>query len=223
MTGPQSPGRLRNGLLIGLVLVLLAMCGGLALTAWTVVGPDSALGASPTSSASGATAGHAPSTPSAVVPVGPTGSPTPSDGRTVAPPASAPLPFGMSHAVVWPDHLQAVVWRARQYDLHGDQAAEHPLDVAVLITMRIDNNTAADVVIRQAALKLWYGPDHTPAEQFVDTAEHFGGGFDSTIRTGRYVTGDFAFLVPRQYITQLALEFRPRPGDAPGLFVGEAF
>lgn len=197
------------------------MCGGLALTAWTVVGPDSALGGSPGSSASGAAAGHP--TPPAAVPLGPTRSPTPTDPRSTAATGSAALPFGMSHAVVWPDHLQAVVWRARQYELPADLAAEHPLDVAVLITMRIDNNTAADIVIQQAGLQLWYGPDHTPAEQFVDTAQHFGGGFYSTIRTGRYVTGDFAFVVPRQYITQLALEFRPRPGDAPGRFVGEAY
>jgi hypothetical protein len=202
-------------MLIGLVLVLLAMCGGLAVTAWTVIGPEE----SPSSAASGRPVAAPVRTPAATAP-GRSASPT--AGPSVAPAGSGPVPFGISHSVIWPDHLRATVTQARVYQLSGTRAAANPASVAVLIRIRILNDTGSDVTISQARLLLWYGADRRPAEEFVDRSANFGVGFDVTMRPGGTGTGDYAFVVPEQSMDQLTIEFRPRVGDAPGRFAGSA-
>ena len=140
----------------------------------------------------------------------------------MAPAGSPPVPFGISHVVSWPDHLRAVVTRARVYELSGARASANPGSVAVLVRLEITNGTGSEITVNRARLLLWYGAERRPAEEFTDRAANFGGGFDNTIRPGGSVVGDYAFVVPRQSVTRLELEFRPRPGDAPGRFVGSA-
>jgi hypothetical protein len=202
---PATTGRTRVGLLVGLVLVLLAMCGGLAFTSWQVLGADDAT----------ATAAGDPSTrPTVAAPALSTPAPTafpsaasPSAAPSDVPAGSAPQPIGISHVVTWPDHLQAVVYRVRRLS-----------NVAVLVEVQIMNNTPSDITINQAQARLWYGDNREPADEFVDGS--VGAGFDSTIRSGGKVYGEFAFAVPSQGPAKVEIELVPRPGDAPARFVG---
>ena len=210
---PAAASGPRTGLLVGLVLVLLAMCGGLAFTGWQVLGADdpaatTAAGRpSERPTASGAT-------PAPVTPV-PTSAAPSSAGPSDIPPGSAPQPIGISHVVTWPDHLQAVVYRVQRNDLPAAVQADHPLDVAVLVEVQIMNNTPADVTINRARVRLWYGGNRQPADGYED-----GRGFDATIRWGGKVAGEYAFAVPPQGLTKLEIELIPRPGDAPARWVG---
>jgi hypothetical protein len=217
-SAPHPPGRTRVGLLVGLVLVLLSVCGGIAVTAWQVVG-DSAPAALGPSWAPPARR-SVPSRTPPHAPVAPSVSATSQPGPPGVPAGFAAVPFGISHTVIWPDHLQAVVRSARRHDLPNGLAIEYPAAVAVVIRIEISNATVADVTINQARLRLWYGAERRPAFEFEDAASRLGGGFDNTIRSGGKVVGDFAFVVPLQYLGQLVVEFHPRPGDAPGLFAG---
>ena len=204
---PAPAARPRVGLLVGLVLVLLAMCGGLAFTSWQVLGADDAT----------ATAAGDPSTrPTVDAPApalttsAPTASPStasPSAAPSDVPAGSAPQPIGISHVVTWPDHLQAVVYRVRRLS-----------NVEVLVKVQIMNNTPADITINQAQARLWYGDNREPADEFVDG--RVGAGFANTIRSGGKVAGDFAFAVLSQGLARVEIELVPRPGDAPARFVG---
>jgi hypothetical protein len=201
--------------LIGLVLVLVAMCGGLAFTSWRVLGADdpatTTAGGRPLDrpTAAGSGAAPAPATPA------PTAAAPTSTGPSDIPPGSAPQPIGISHVVTWPDHLQAVVYRVQRNDLPVDVQADHPSDVAVLVEAQIMNNTPADITISQARVRLWYGDNRQPADGYED-----GRGFDATIRWGGKVGGEYAFAVPPQGLTKLEIELIPRPGDAPARWVG---
>jgi hypothetical protein len=217
---PAAASGPRTGLLVGLVLVLLAMCGGLAFTGWQVLGGDDPATSKaagrpserPTAAASGAA-------PAPVTPVptsaAPSSAGSSSAGPSDIPPGSAPQPIGISHVVTWPDHLQAVVYRVQRNDLPVDVQADHPLDVAVLVEVQIMNNTPADVTIKQARVRLWYGANRQPADGYED-----GRGFDATIRWGGKVAGEYAFAVPPEGLTKLEIELIPRPGDAPARWVG---
>jgi hypothetical protein len=67
-------------------------------------------------------------------------------------------------------------------------------------------------------MRLWYGDDRRPAEEFVDAT--MGGGIDNTIRPGSEGYGTFAFVVPPQDVTKLEMELVPRPGDPAARFTG---
>jgi hypothetical protein len=213
------------------------MCGGIALTAWWVVStgdgdrvagagpvPRPAVGTStppvpssrshPAVPSVPATPVAAPSTPTAVIP--------PPSGQATVPADGSLVPFGDSHAVVWPDQLRAVVSRADRFGLPDDLAARYPGGVEVYLWIEIGNYSPNDVTISQAQVKLWYGPDHTPAVQFQDPSDRYNGVTGTIKSDGSRLWGDATFVVPPQYLTQLVVELRPRPGDAPARFFGAA-
>jgi hypothetical protein len=122
--------------------------------------------------------------------------------------------------VSWPDHLVAYVLRARHYNLPEDQLATHPGDVSVGVEVKIVNDSAVDVVVTPARMRMWYGPDHTPADHYDGSISHTGDGFFGVVHPGHTADGGFSFAVPPRYLTQLVIELVPRPGDAPALFAG---
>jgi hypothetical protein len=222
-------------MLVGLVVVLLLLCGGIAFTAWRFVGTDS----SDRSAASGRAArpavqtsgpdlpAPAPSDPA--VPSMPTAQPlagspavmTPPAGQSAVPARGSLVPFGLSHAVAWPDGLRAVITEARPTDLPASFADTYPGDTGVAIEVELDNYTANDLTIDQAQMNLWYGSSRTAAVQLVDSP----GSYDlsGTVRSGgSKLAGVLIFAVPRQYLSQLVFELVPRPGDAPAHFFGGA-
>jgi hypothetical protein len=229
-TGLAQPPRALVGLLVGLVVVLLMICGGIGYTAWWLVGIDTG----DQSAVSGPTWRPPAGTSDPSLPTGtpadpalPSGgaapvAPTPSAVPSAVPARGSLVPFSASHVVEWPDHLQAAVVRARNFDLPASLAAIHPDEAEVLVEVHVANYTPNDVTLYQAAAKLWYGPGRQPAEEYVDEAENVGRGFYMSIWSGHNETGGFVFLVPRQYLSQLVFELRPRPGDAPAHFFGGA-
>jgi hypothetical protein len=227
--GSAQPPR-HVGLLVGLVVLLLVICGSIGFTAWRLVGAD----AGGQSAVSGPTwqppAGTSDPNPPAGTPANsaqPTGAataaaPVPSAVPSAVPAQGSLVPFSASHVVGWPDHLQAAVVRARKSDPPAGLAAVHPDEAEVLVEVRVANYTPNDVALYDAAAKLWYGPGRQPAEQYVDEADNVGRGFYMTIWSGHNETGGFVFFVPRQYLSQLVFELRPRPGDTPARFFGGA-
>ena len=212
---PRSGGRLREGLLIGLVLVLLAMCGGLAFTAWSVVGPDEP--------AAGAGASPAPTRarPSPTV-SRPRPSPTAASAPAHTVPAgSAAVPFGPDQVVAWPDGVTATVTGTPTFPLSQSLLAEHPGDIGVAITVLATNGTRNRVDFTLAEMTLSYGPNRTPAD-LSDLHLIFGtfDGLFGVAEPGTGIHGNFTFAVPRRYAGQLAVELRPRRGDVPGRFAG---
>jgi hypothetical protein len=217
-TGSAQPPRSYAGLLIGLVVVLLVICGGIAFTGWRFAGA----GTGDRSTASGPAPQRAIRTSAPSLPTPMTATQTPSAEPSAVPAQGALVPFGASHVVEWPDHLQAVVVRARNFDLPAGPAATQPDEVAVLVELNAFNHTPNDVTLGQAAAKLWYGPGRQQAEEYVDKADNLGGGFNMTVWPGHDQNGSFLFMVPRQYLSQLVFELRPRAGDAPARFFGGA-
>ena len=218
---PRSRERLRDGLLIGLVLVLLAMCGGLAFTAWSVVGPEegrnAAAGASPAST-------RPRPSPTASVP-GPSPTPvgTPTAPVHPVPAGSAAVPFGSDQVVAWPDGVTAVVTQARTFPLNQSQLAAHPGDIGVAITVLAINGTGNRVDFTLAEMTLFYGPKRTPAD--LNDLHLIFGTFDGLFGVagpGQGIRGNFTFAVPQRYASQLTVELRPRRGDVPGRFAGAA-
>jgi hypothetical protein len=237
-TGPAQPPRTYVGLLVGLVVVLVMMCGGIAFTAWRFVGTgtgDRSAVSGPTPRRAVQTSGPDLPTPvpsDPAVPSGPVtptaqplaGSPavmTPPAGQSVVPARGSLVPFGLSHAVAWPDGLRAVVMEARPTDLPAGLADTYPADTGVVIEVELDNYTANDLTIDQAQTNLWYGSGRTAADQLVDLT----GPRDltGTVRSGgSKLAGMLTFAVPRQYLSQLVFEVVPRLGDAPAHFFGGA-
>ena len=197
--------------MIGLVLVLLLACGGLAFASWRLIGAHGG------STVAGPSIRPAASSPSPVEP-SPV-EPSPVEPSAV-PAGSAAVPFGTAHTVVWPDHLVGYVLRARHNDLPEDQLAIHPGDISVGVEVKIVNNSAVDVVVTPATMRMWYGPEHAPADHYDGSISHTGDGFFGVVHPGHTADGEFHFAVPPQYMRQLVIELVPRPGDAPGLFAG---
>jgi hypothetical protein len=199
-------------LLVALVLVLLAVCGGLAFTTWLVVGAG---GGSSARVAAGRSAG-----PSSVP--APTATAPSARAPRVVPAGSAAVPFGADHVVVWPDKVKAFVSGTRLFELPADHLAAHPADVGLAVTVVVTNDSLDDVLVTLAELPLWYGPDRKPADESHLDIFRTGDGLFGYASVGRSARGDFTFAVPRQYVNQLTVELRPRPGDLPGRFAGSA-
>jgi len=218
---PRPPGSSWVWPVIGLVLVLLVACGGLAFASCEVIGSHNA------STAAVASTGPAASSldraaPSAS-PAGPSASPAgpaSPDGPSAVPAGSAAVPFGTAHTVIWPDHLVAYVFRARHYDLPEGQLAIHPGDISVGVEAKIVNNSPVDVVVTPATMRMWYGPDRRPADRYDGSISQTGDGFFGVVHPGHTADGWFSFAVPPRYMRQLVIEMVPRPGDAPALFAG---
>lgn len=190
------------------MLVLLLACGGLAFASWQLIGARDA------STVAGPSIRPATSSPGDAAP-----SPSPVEPSAV-PAGSAAVPFGTAHTVIWPDHLVGYVLRARHNDLPEDQLAIHPGDISVNVEVTIVNNSAVDVVVTPATMRMSYGPEHAPADHYDGSISHTGDGFFGVVHPGHTAYGEFHFAVPPQYMTQLVIELVPRPGDAPGLFAG---
>lgn len=202
------------GPVIGLVLVLVVACGGLAFASWLVVGSrNGPIAAGP---ATGSATPATPATSEATsAPEATSASAAPSPSPTEPSPASAgsaAVPFGTAHMVTWPDHLAGYVLRVR----HSDQFGYSEVDVEA----KIINNSSVDVDLTQAHMRLWFGSDHTSAS----AAGVYDGGefFFGVVHPGHTANGGLDAFVPEQYLKQLVVEIVPRPGDAPALFAGAA-
>lgn len=174
------------GLMVGLVVVLLMICGGVGFTAWRLVGIDTggqSAVSGPTWRPPAGTSGPGLHTGTPVDPALPSSggvapaAPTPSALPSAVPAQGSLVPFSASHVVEWPDRLQAAVVRARNFDLPASVAAIHPDEAEVLVEVHVANYTPNDVTLYEAAAKLWYGPGRQPAEEYVDEAENVGRGF----------------------------------------------
>jgi hypothetical protein len=194
------------------VAVLLVICGGIAFTAWRVIPAADEAGAA------GAASPPARPAVTAAAPAPATRVPTPSPA--VVPPGSPAVPFGTAGVVRWRDGLEAIVFRARHFDLPEDQAALHPGWVEIGVEAVITNNSPVDIVVTPAAMRMWYGPDRKPAYHYDGSISHTGDGFFGTVHSGHSANGGYSFAVPPEYMRQLVIELVPRPGDAPGLFAG---
>jgi hypothetical protein len=235
-TGSPQPPPARVGLLVGLVVVLLVICGGVAFTGYRFVGSadtDRAAAEGPRWDPPVRTAGPAlpapvrsgpaaPSNPGTPRPSGSTVALAPPSDQAIVPAQGSLVPFGQWQAVIWPDQLRAIVSDATHQDLPEDLAAKYPGDVEVRIWIEIDNYTPHDLVINHAQTKLYYGPGRTPAVPFADPADIYDGISGPIEAEGSKLWGDAIFVVPVQYLSQLVFELRPRSGDAPAHFYGAA-
>jgi hypothetical protein len=129
------------------------------------------------------------------------------------------VPFGYKYSVTWPDGLEATVYEADRRDVPDDLAVKYPGDVEVQLLVLIANETPADLTIPQARVQLWYGPSRMSAVQFAEPGDTLNG-ISGFVRAGGTLIGDATFAVPRQYLSQLVFELRPRPADAPAQFFG---
>lgn len=223
---PRPPGAPSwVGPVFALGLVLLLACSGLVFASCELLGshdaspvavgsvrPVASSPDAPYGAAGGGVASGGAASPTGAAPPPFAGGPSP------VPAGSAAVPVGPTHVVAWPDNLQAFVDRVRVEDLPDSQRAAHPSDVAVVVAVFMPNGSPADITIREDRLRLWYGDDRRPAEEFVDAT--MGGGIDNTIRPGSEGYGTFAFAVPPQDATKLEIELVPRPGDPAARFIG---
>lgn len=214
-TGSPQPPPARVGLLIGLVAVLLVICGGIAFTGYRFVGTDTGDRAA----AEGPRWDPPVRTPDPGLPT-PAPSTRDAPGSPSAPATLAPEPFGTSHPAVWPDGLRAMVLGVQLVDLPASAGDDYPpgLYIGVVIRLEIDNGTPAALTITHAEEQLYYyGVQAAP---FVDPGGHYV--LSGTVRSGSKLVGAVAFGVPRDLVSNLEFELRPRPGDAPARFVGSA-
>lgn len=208
----REAGNRRRRLLIGaLALVLVALAGlGIALS-----GRDG----DPDRGTDAAGSTTAPPSASAA----PTGS--------SAAPSSTPQPTGpASDAAEFPPSLpvadldeavpveEVTVSIARIEEIEGQ--ATGPGDVAgpaLRVTIRIDNETGADVPLDGVAVNGYYGADRTPAPPLNDSSHV---PFAGVLPSGETTEGVYVLRVPPDQRGQVTLEIGYRPGAPLVLFTG---
>jgi hypothetical protein len=221
---PESAGRGRRRLLLGLlalVVVVLAVLGVVLLNSdddsSTADGSSVSAAANSTATAAAATtpvpAGTAtvPSTsPSSAPATGAT------DGGEDLPPALPAVPLDQTAAVG--NGVTASVVSIDEIQGHavGPGNVDGP---ALRITVRLDNGTSDGVLLDGVSVNLAYGPDRTPASLIDDSSRR---PFTGILSPGDSAEGTYVFTVPADSRDQLSLEVGYQAGAPVLVFTGAA-
>jgi hypothetical protein len=198
--GPgQPPGPKRNtALIITLVAVIIVvLCGGgIAVTA-IVVNRNK-----PTAS---------PTTPGPGLTNGPTGgAPTTNGGgKDGGLNSSGTVAFGADHGAEWNDKVQASVLSVVRYTPSKNAAGTHAGQVGIKVTVKITNNSSAQLDLTLSRVKVKSGANGTQADLIIDLENNLGLGFEGSVAAGHSATADYAFSVPQGDLGKIDVEVSP--------------
>jgi hypothetical protein len=204
-TPPQGPKK-STGLIITLIVVIaVVLCGGgIAVTAIVV-----------NRSKPSATSTTAPAPTTA----GTTGAgPTTGGGGNVS--GSGTVAFGADHGVKWDDKVEASVLSAVRFTPSKSAAGTHPGQVGIKVTVKITNNSAKQLDVTLARVKVKSGTNGTQADTIIDLQNNLGLGFEGSIAPNHSATADYAFSVPSGDLSKIDVEVSPDLDRDSGIFEG---
>jgi hypothetical protein len=197
-TPPQGPKK-NTTLIITLVAVIaVVLCGGgIAVTAIVVSRNKPA--ASPTTGSTpttGNTGGTGPTTGSG-------------GGGGGGVTTSGTIAFGADHGVKWDDKVEASVISVVRFTPSKNAAGTHAGQVGIKVTVKITNNSAKQLDVTLARVKVKSGANGTQADTIIDLENNLGLGFEGSIAPNHAATADYAFSVPSGDLSKIDVEVSP--------------
>jgi hypothetical protein len=206
-TPPQGPKK-NTALIITLVAVIaVVLCGGGIAVAAILVNKSNK------PSANSTTAG-APTTGS----TGGTGPTTGSKGGGGT--SSGTIAFGADHGVKWDDKVEASVISVVRFTPSKNAAGTHPGQVGIKVTVKITNNSAKQLDVTLARVKVKSGTNGTQADTIIDLENNLGLGFEGSVAPSHSATADYAFSVPSGDLSKIDVEVSPDFDHDAGIFEG---
>lgn len=138
------------------------------------------------------------------------------------PPEPGPIKFGLEHAAVWDDNVEASVTSAKVFAPTANAVGLAPGETGVKITIKITNGTATALDLASTTVRLKSGPDGVQAAQIFDIENGLSLGFEGVVAPGRPATAVYGFSVPPDDTDLLDVEITPGADYKTALFSGSA-
>jgi hypothetical protein len=208
-TPPQGPKK-NTALIITLVAVIaVVLCGGGVAVAAILASKSNKPSASSTTGGN-PTRGNTGGT-------GPTTGSTGGGGGTTT---SGTIQFGADHGVKWDDKVEASVITVVRFTPSKNAAGTHPGQVGIKVTVKITNNSAKQLDVTLARVKVKSGTNGTQADTIIDLENNLGLGFEGSVAPNHSATADYAFSVPSGDLSKIDVEVSPDFDHDAGIFEG---
>ena len=128
--------------------------------------------------------------------------------------------FGADHGVKWDDKVEASVTSVARFTPSKNAAGTHAGQVGIKVTVKITNNSAKQLDVTLARVKVKSGANGTQADTIIDLENNLGLGFEGSIAPNHAATADFAFSVPAGDLSKIDVEVSPDFDHDAGIFEG---